>query len=1156
MTTKLFRRNCLVRSTGFQQRACFMAAGNPSRRLRYENLEDRRMLATLTVTVADDFIDEDDGILTLREAIGYVNDDIVPIGDEFNNIELTEGFGTNDTIVFSSALAGSTIELTGGEIVIDRSVVIDAAALTSGLTIDAGHGADETPGTGDGTRIFESRNSPTFSLDVTLRGLTFTGSDSFNSAGAIGIRSGPQDMHWTIEDSVFENNSATNANGGAIYAGRGTVLIDNVQFIDNHAFGTGGLGLGGAIYVEGTTLVNVVDSNFENNTAQISGGAIAVHLRQSVDREVTIEGSSFVGNQALGSAVDDGGGAIYLDLDGNRFDPQTIHKVSVVDTTIADNHARRSGGGIWACAKYGAQFELRKSTLSGNTAGEVVSFYGNPSVVGGDGGGLWLGVLSEGAALAGREFNIDVANVTISGNEALHQGGGVWIGFADEGTEGASLNADFDHVTITQNQVSRVEEDTLPVEDLGGGGIYKDNDPRIAVTLDHTIVSVNSFSNNGLTPNNIEGSLSGTYNFVGTGGDGGLSTSTNIIDNDDPDLAPLFDNGGPTLTHAPNCGSLTLDAGDPNYDPDGPDGMPGTPDDYDQRGADFTRVFDIGNVVVSGRGPIDIGSVELSVPDLQTLAADFDQDGRVDGDDFSIWLSGLGMEVGAMQSDGDANGDGAVDAMDLMIWSAQFGTNTSISADLDGDGDIDGDDRMIWEDSYGNDAGGDADGDGDTDGDDFLAWQAQFAQSIDCHQWAASAVAFLSLEPGELHVTTTRDEDDGDYSLGDLSLREAVRIANAAANPTNIVVPAGLYALSLAGTEAGDASYNDLDITADLGIQGAGAGFTIIDSSGLAGNEARIFDISTSGASLDVSSVTLTSGGSYEYSSALAAKVGNGASLTLTDTAVVNHHALGVGAITAGSSDITIRRSVFTSNASDYSTPAVDVASTQGTATVTIGESIFALNDGGTYSTSDTVKVTGNVTKINEGNNLYDDADGGFFDAAPGVGDYLGTPDYVVSSMADTFDHSDNDDALSVREAVDLANNDGGLSEIWLPAWQFVLTRDRGANLTDTDVSYGDLDITESLVIRGVSNATSVAWTPGIVDAVFDLLGDFSGDGITSPDDGDVDGSDYLTWSQQNGSQNGTYSADADDDGDVDDDDLDIWQEYYGNTLELFDISV
>ncbi len=78
-----------------------------------------------------------------------------------------------------------------------------------------------------------------------------------------------------------------------------------------------------------------------------------------------------------------------------------------------------------------------------------------------------------------------------------------------------------------------------------------------------------------------------------------------------------------------------------------------------------------------------------------------------------------------------------------------------------------------------------------------------------------------------------------------------------------------------------------------------------------------------------------------------------------------------------------------------------------------------------------------------------------------------------------------------------------------------MLTRQRNfaTQLTDTDVSYGDLDIAGTTTIRGVNGSTSVAWKAGsAVDAVFDLLGDFTGDGISTPDDGDVDGSDFMTW--------------------------------------------
>lgn len=55
------------------------------------------------------------------------------------------------------------------------------------------------------------------------------------------------------------------------------------------------------------------------------------------------------------------------------------------------------------------------------------------------------------------------------------------------------------------------------------------------------------------------------------------------------------------------------------------------------------------------------------------LAADFDQDDDVDGHDFLIWQTNLGLQTGAIISDGDADGDADVDHDDLLTWQTQFG---------------------------------------------------------------------------------------------------------------------------------------------------------------------------------------------------------------------------------------------------------------------------------------------------------------------------------------------------------------------------------------------------------------------------------------------------------------------------------------------------
>ena len=105
-------------------------------------------------------------------------------------------------------------------------------------------------------------------------------------------------------------------------------------------------------------------------------------------------------------------------------------------------------------------------------------------------------------------------------------------------------------------------------------------------------------------------------------------------------------------------------------------------------------------------------------------------------------------------------------------------------------------------------------------------------------------------------------------------------------------------------------------------------------------------------------------------------------------------------------------------------------------------------------------------------------------------------------------------------------------------------------------MSYGDLDVKNSLVVRGVADRTSIAWKPGVADKVFDLLGDFNHDG--QADFGSVSAADYTLWQNQNGSSGAweQFSADADDDGDVDADDYAIWSANFGHTLALFNVGL
>ena len=102
---------------------------NYGRKLRFEQCEDRRMLAAITVDSPFDVIDANDNVTTLREAIIEANQ-----------------FSNEDTINFAPGLNGATImlgrdvngnQIPTGSLQISESLTIDATALPNGITIDA-----------------------------------------------------------------------------------------------------------------------------------------------------------------------------------------------------------------------------------------------------------------------------------------------------------------------------------------------------------------------------------------------------------------------------------------------------------------------------------------------------------------------------------------------------------------------------------------------------------------------------------------------------------------------------------------------------------------------------------------------------------------------------------------------------------------------------------------------------------------------------------------------------------------------------------------------------------------------------------------------------------------------------------------------------------
>lgn len=135
-------------------------------------------------------------------------------------------------------------------------------------------------------------------------------------------------------------------------------------------------------------------------------------------------------------------------------------------------------------------------------------------------------------------------------------------------------------------------------------------------------------------------------------------------------------------------------------------------------------------------------------------------------------------------------------------------------------------------------------------------------------------------------VTKTADTLDGSCSAEDCSLREAITTANADPAADLVVLPAGVYALTL-DESGGDSAGGDLDIHASMTLAGAGARSTTIQ----AGGSSRVIDVDTNDSDrVEISGVTLTGGGGVTAGAGIyvsGGRVQDGGMTTLRDAAVV-----------------------------------------------------------------------------------------------------------------------------------------------------------------------------------------------------------------------------------------------------------------------------
>jgi hypothetical protein len=354
--------------------------------------------------------------------------------------------------------------------------------------------------------------------------------------GTVTFNCGPNPVTIVVTTQVVHNAETTIVDGG------GLVTLDGEDLRQLFLVLTGG----------NLTLKNIVLSR-----GRFSGGGGAVY--NSTGGVLSLDEVDI--NRCYADAT--GGGGIY-----------NAGTLTVNRSTLRDNVATISSGG--AIANVGAgTVAVRDSTFSGNSAlnygGAIYQQNGGPTTLEN------VTLSGNTAAWGGAIAHIGVlhlTNVTFAGNIA-DTGGGLYA-----------------HMWSTQNTLLNVTMNANRADT--GGGIYNES---ISMTLKNTIVansrdradtsdSLNCDSNGAPTTSFGHNIISDGSCFAGTTGD---QTNTN------PQLGPLADNGGPTLTVMPLAASPAINNGTNS-------GCPAR----DQRGArrPFGPTCDVGAVEYGAQPPL------------------------------------------------------------------------------------------------------------------------------------------------------------------------------------------------------------------------------------------------------------------------------------------------------------------------------------------------------------------------------------------------------------------------------------------------------------------------------------------------------------------------------------------------------------------------
>jgi Bacterial Ig-like domain (group 3) len=534
--------------------------------VRLEALEGRVLLSGATVYTVNSAASNNSGTGnsgTLPYVIGQANIDSNPAGSEIDFDPTIFSAATPQTITLSRTLelaetAGpvtidgpgpSTLTISGGQAVGVFLVDSGVTATLSGLSITDGW-SEFGGGAGNGGGICNNGGALTVNnCDITDNFAQASGGGIYSSGGQVNIKGGcnisnnraidfgggvSSDGILKITGSSVNNNSEHSGEGGGLYFGGGTATVSSCTFSSNAASSGEGKSSGGGIFVRSGSLT-------------LTGSTLSANSAGDAPSE-GVESGANSSSGGDGGARSEGGGLF-----------NSCGHVHMTNCNLSNNVAQGAGGGVFNAR---GTLEIDGSTMTGNSAvhgGGGIFIAGgtltiNDSTISANSSEQYGGGIAN-------EATVTIINSTITNNSAF-DGAGIW-------TNGVLTAV---YVTIVRNQntgafgpgagLDAVAEDDGEGEGEEGQGEEGTPSSR-GVTLDNTIIALNTgFTSSELVADDIAGTVSGSFNLIGTGGSGGLTnTDGNQVGVSDLFLGTLRSNGGNTQTIALLPGSPAIGAG-------------------------------------------------------------------------------------------------------------------------------------------------------------------------------------------------------------------------------------------------------------------------------------------------------------------------------------------------------------------------------------------------------------------------------------------------------------------------------------------------------------------------------------------------------------------------------------------------------------------